>query len=58
MLNAFDYENMWKGFHKEYGIRTDKSTNNIGNLMNQYKKDYIKRNKNILGRRILQRIIK
>ena len=48
MLNAFDYKNMWEGFFEEWGKEGEWITN-IGDLMNQYKKDYIERNKNKLG---------
>jgi len=51
MLNAFDYKNMWEEFRKKYGEEYlgYEGGQDVGEVMDEFKKDYIKKNKNKLG---------
>ena len=58
MLSSFDYKNMWEQFYEKYGnywsafdVRkaNDVEYRYIGELMDKFARDYIKRNKDKIG---------
>jgi len=50
-LSAFDYKDMWNGFKTKYGSEYMffEGGNSVEEMMKEYKKEYIEKNKNKSG---------